>query len=231
MGLIDEYGYNPHSLLTSQGQVSERLRAILGDKVMRFDPYSVDDETLLACVGRATWQPFPALTQMVAFHFHDIRRVNWVHPYDAIHLHIGDNPNEIHIPIWALSDKLTYNATLRQTHVTVNGKPVTNPCMVESLQNKSYFVSHALMCTGHGGKIVPAYRMFRLYGTSQRKATMIRERMMEAKITILNEILSYPYSPDYLQCKRNLIDYSTPIESYISEIKRRLFTHEIPDKQ
>lgn len=93
MGLIDEYGYNPHSLLISPGKVSERLRAILGDKVMRFDPYSVDDVTLLACVWRASWQP-----------------------------------------------------------LLVNGKPVTNPCMVESLQNKIYFVSHALMCTGHNSR-------------------------------------------------------------------------------
>ena len=66
-GLIDTYGYELQSLLTSAEEVWQRLRRIPSDKVLRFNPYPLDDATLLACVERARWRPFLALTQMTVF--------------------------------------------------------------------------------------------------------------------------------------------------------------------
>lgn len=63
----------------------------LVDKVLRFNPYRVGHEELVACTGRGRWQPFPALTQMVIFHFLDIRPVRTHHDFDAIFYRIGDS--------------------------------------------------------------------------------------------------------------------------------------------
>ncbi|MCM1489562.1 MAG: hypothetical protein NC095_01860 [Muribaculum sp.] len=215
----DLYGYEPDNLLTSPSEVQARLNAILGDKVLRFNPYSVDDKTLLACVERAVWLPWPSLTQMVTFHFHDIRTIDWRIPYQAIFFHIGNDSHEQHLSLNSLTNRFTYTATLRQVHVTINGRVLTNEKMVERMQHKDYFISHALPSRSESGESRPAYRMFRLKGNDNQKAELIRQQMLESKITMLNEILAHPYTPCYLHCSRNLIDYSTPILAAIDTIR------------
>lgn len=74
----------------SVDEARERLEAILADKVLRFNPYRVGNEELVACAERGRWRPFPALTQMVVFHFLDIRTVKTHHVFDAIFYRIGD---------------------------------------------------------------------------------------------------------------------------------------------
>lgn len=214
----DIYGNDPKSLLTSPEEVYGRLNAILGDKVFRFNPYSVDDTTLLACIERAVWLPCPALTQMVVFHLHDIRTIEWKIPYKAIFYHIGNDPEEKHLSINSLTNRFTYTATLHQIHVTVNGRVLTNEKMVERMQHKDYFISHALPARNESGKSRPAYRMFRLKGNDKQKAELIRQQMIESKIYMLQEILAHPYTPQYLRCSRNFIDYQAPINAAIDTI-------------
>lgn len=216
----DIYGYNPSKLLTSQNEAWRRLLEMLSDKVLRFNPYSVDDATLLMCVGRGIWQPFPALTQMLVFHFHDIRSIGHECPYDAIFFHAGDDASERHLPVRCLTEKITYAATLRQVHVEVNGHAVTNERMVEKMQGKDYFMGHALPADTTLRSQMPAYRMFRLKGTSRQCADIIRRQMVESKIRMLEEVLSHPYCMAYLQCSRDFIDYATPIQEAIDVIRR-----------
>lgn len=215
----DIYGYDPKNLLTSPEEVYGRLNAILADKVLRFNPYSVDDATLLACVERAVWMPWPSMTQMVVFHFHDIRTIEWKIPYKAIFYHIGNNLEEKHLSINSLTNRFTYTASLHQVHVTVNGRVLTNEKMVERMQHKDYFISHALASRTESGKSRPAYRMFRLKGDDSQKAELIRHQIIESKITMLQEILAHPYASQYLRCNRNFIDYSTPILTAIEAIR------------
>lgn len=215
----DIYGYDPKSLLTSPEEVLGRLNAILGDKVFRFNPYAVDDATLLACVERAVWLPWPALTQMVVFHFHDIRTIEWKIPYEAIFYHIGNDPEEKHLSINSLTNRFTYTATLHQVHVTVNGRVLTNEKMVERMQHKDYFISHALPSRTESGKSRPAYRMFRLKGSDNQKTELIRQQMIESKISMLQEILAHPYAPQYLHCSRNFINYEANIKAAIDTIR------------
>lgn len=85
----------------SVDEARERLEAILADKVLRFNPYRVSDEELVACAERGRWRPFPALTQMVVFHFLDIRAVKTHHVFDAIFYRIGDRQKNI-IYRWAI---------------------------------------------------------------------------------------------------------------------------------
>ncbi|MCM1451240.1 MAG: hypothetical protein NC102_03200 [Clostridium sp.] len=214
------YGHNPWGLLRSQDEVMGRLNAILADKVLRFNPYTVDDETLLACAERATWQPLPALTQMVVFHFQDIKRVEWRCPYDAIFFRIGSNPAQQHLSIFSLIDRLTYTATRQPVHVKANGKVLTNRKMVEKMQGRDYFISHYLHTEMPNGRTLPAYRMHWLKGDTKQKASTIRSSMVEAKIEMLQEVLAHPYSPAYLRCKRDCIDYATPIHKTIDAIRR-----------
>lgn len=215
----DIYGNDPKSLLTSTEKVLGRLNAILADKVLRFNPYAVDDATLLACVERAIWLPWPTLTQMVVFHFHDIRTIEWKIPYNAIFYHIGNDPEEKHLSINSLTNRFTYTATIHQVHVTVNGRVLTNEKMVERMQHKDFFISHALPARNESGKSRPAYRMFRLKGNDKQKAELIRQQMIESKISMLQEILAHPYAPQYLQCSRNFIDYQAPINAVIDTIR------------
>lgn len=215
----DIYGNDPKNLLTSLEEVQARLNAILADKVLRFNPYSVDDETLLACVERAVWLPWPALTQMVVFHFHDIRTIEWKIPYKAIFFHIGNDREEKHISLNSLTNRFTYTATLHQVHATINNRVLTNEKMVERMQHKDYFISHALPSRTESGESRPAYRMLRLKGNDNQKAELIRQQMIKSKIIMLNEILAYPYTPHYLRCSRNFIDYSTPILTAIDTIR------------
>lgn len=217
--IIDKYGYSPESLIKSPEEVRQRLRAILGNKILRFNPYSVDDETLLSCMERAIWQPWPALTQMVVFHFLDIRKVEWKYPYEAIFFHVGKSPQETHLPLGALTDRVTYIANRRQVHVTVDGRPLTNDNMVERLSGKDYFVSHALHAEKPNGKKALAYRMFRLRGDTHDRAEKIRQSMLESKIFMLQEILAHPYCSEYLQCCRDFIDYVSPIRQALDAIR------------
>ena len=215
-----KYGFDPKGLLTCAEEVRTRLNAILSDKVMRFNPNSADDRTLLECAERGRWMPFPALTQMVVFHFHNIRNVEWKCGYDAIFFHVGNDMAEMHLPVNALTDKYTYTATHTQRHTIVDGRLLTNYRMAERLQGKDYFVSHSLPTRMPNGKAVPAYRMFRLRGSDDLKAETIRTAMMEAKLAMLGEILAHPYCPDYLRCSRHFIDYTTPILATIEAIRR-----------
>lgn len=217
---IETYGYRRESLLTSPEEVRDRLRGILADKVLRFNPYAVDDKTLLACVERARWMPFPAITQMVVFHFMDIRVVGKNHPYEAIFFRVGNDPDLQYLPVMILTDRLTYTATRTQTHVMVNGRPLTNAKMVANMQGKDFFVTHALPVEMPRGGIVCSYRMFRLRGSEERKAEIIRARMVESKIAMLEEILTHPYEYSYLRCSRHFIDYTTPIRAAIEAIRR-----------
>lgn len=196
-----------------------RLSALLDDKVMRFNPYSVDDATLLACVERAVWLPWPALTQMVVFHFHDIRRVDQGHSYDATFFHVGNDPKETHLSVRSLTRRATYTANLRQVHATANGLDLTSEKMVERMQGKDFFVSHALPVRNGIRDGRPAYRMHCLKGVDSQKADLIRRAMIDAKITMLNEVLAYPFTPQYLRCSRGFIDYTTPIRAAIAAIR------------
>lgn len=216
----DIYGPNPRDLIFSEEMAWRRLWAILGDKVLKLNPYAVDDETLLACAERGRWQLYPSLTQMVVFHFKDIRQVEGNFRYEAIFMQIGNSEVETHLSTSALADKLTYTANRRQIHVMVNGRPLTNHKMVENLQGKDFFVSHALCTEKPNRKRFPAYRMFKLRGNQANRAAMIRTKMVESKIAMLEEILKFPYSPDYLQCHRDFIDYSTPINAAIAAIRQ-----------
>lgn len=216
---IATHGFNPESLLTDPAKVTERLHAILNDKLLLFNPYKVSDEALLDCCGRARFLPFPALTQMVVLHFIKVVPNMSARSGTNIIYRVGGDEKECMMQINDLRSKFTYRATRSQEWNLVNGRRITNHSTVEKLTGKSFFVSHILWGDAINGCTRPIFRMFRLQGDDKNKADEIRKRMCEAKLIMLQEVLEHPYSPDYLRCCRNFIDYHTPINAFMEAVK------------
>lgn len=197
----------------------ERLEKILSDKVMRFNPYLVDDRTLLESASRGRVLPLPSLTQMVIFHFLDIRKVCKSFTYEAIFYRIGNSPETHHISISALTSSLTHYFTKRPAHSRFNTRNITNFSIVEKMQNRSFFVSNFILGTRGLEKLTIGYRFHRLKGNEQAQAKLIRHSMCDAKIEMLNEVLTYPWSECHLKMAPDSFDYRPPLLRAIEIIK------------
>lgn len=203
----------------SAEEAKARLEAILSDKVMRFNPYLVSDEELLACAERGRWRGFPALTQMVVYHFGEIRPVVTARKFDALFYRVGNAPDEHYFPLGQLTGQISHHALRHQERVQVNGKNVTRAAVL-NLQNRSFFVTHAIPGFYGMKTNAMAYKMFRLYGSPEKRAAMIRQQMCQSKIDMLLEVLHHPESPFYLGYYELDFDYVTPIRNAIAAISR-----------
>lgn len=217
--MTDEYGCGPRELLVSEEEARRRLDMILGDRIMRFNPYLVDDRRLVDCAQRGRWSPWPSLTQMVIIHFGELEYKIAGVAAKTIAFRIGDDTEENQMPVWRLASQVTYLASLQTIRSQVNDRNITNIKMVENLQGKSYFISHVLQSRSAGGSLTAAYRMYRLSGDIGKQAELIRRTMCEAKVTMLEEVLKYPYAQEYLRCSRTLFDYRTRIMRAIDIIR------------
>lgn len=206
----------------TEDEAKQRLEAILSDRLLLFNPYRVADRPLLECAERGRWSPFPSVTQMLVFHFHDICRVKGKgdNPgYRGLFFHIGDTDKEYHFGLGSLTYPLAHPATKGPVWMLINGAHLVNS-NIQSLEGKSVFVSHALQCDR---AILPprqSYRMHRLYGSEAHRAKVVRESMCQAKLTMLEEIMKYPILPHYLGNLCKTFDYITPLRQAIDSIRR-----------
>lgn len=153
----------------------------------------------MACVGRAYILPPPTFTQMAVFHFHEIKSLKFNNTdYDAIYYSIGDSPTRYSMAVSTLFRTFSNHATYKSIHVQINGHNITNPHMVEKLQGKHLFVSHIIPENVNNSTRKPGYRFHRLRGNLHVQADIIRRSMCEGKIKILEDIMNYPASPNYL---------------------------------
>ena len=195
-----------------------RLKAILQDRVIRFDPYAVDDEMLLMCAERGFWRGGTALTQMTVFHFHDIREVKWKVNYDALFFHIGEREEELSIPVNSLVNSVTHHITKYPVYSTINGRHIVRS-NIGTLQHKSVFVSHSIHGLIKIYRAGQAYRMHLLHGRPQRRAATIRKAMIQARIEMLGEVLAYPESPFYLGGISSSFDHRLPLREAIARLQ------------
>lgn len=196
-----------------------RLKAILTDKVLWFNPYSVSDKELIACAERGYWRQFPALTQMVIFHFLDIREVRRHHKFDAIFYRVGASPEEHYFPLGELFNSIPHQTHKKPERTQMNGKYITGS-NVDRLQHRSFFVSHAIMGWRPSGGIKVAYKMHRLKGNMAAQAEVIRQEIVRSKIIMLEEVLAYPESCIYLGYNGNEFDYATPLRNAIAAVSQ-----------
>lgn len=197
----------------------ERLQLILSDKLLRFNPYRVTDETLVECAYRGQWLPWPSITQMLIFHFKDIKLVHEGETYYALFFKVGNASETYHYSVNTFSRPLTHLVSKQPVWMTLNNRHIT-PSSIEKLVNRDIFVSHALNCRKASGKLMPSYRMHLLSGSVSRRAAVIRQSMLQAKIAMLEEIMNYPSHPDLLAYTGNTFDYRTPILSAIEAIRQ-----------
>lgn len=203
-------------------EARKRLDAILSDRLLWFNPYRVSDRELLDCAERGRWRPFPSVTQMIVYHFHDIRpTVSSISamPYDGIFYHLGDSKSESHFGVSSLLQTLTHRATRLPVWTLVNGRHLV-PSNIHNLKGKDIFVSHALCCDYPRDGIHQAYRMHSLYGSESKRAATIRESMCVAKLEMLGEILRYAVLPEYLGNTCRTFDHSTPLLNAMASIRR-----------
>lgn len=214
---MSDYHFRPFAAHGSAEKAQARLEAILADKVLRFNPYLVDDEALLACAERGRWRQFPALTQMVIFHFLDIRPVRTHHDFDAIFYRIGNSAQEFYFPLGDLIYSIAHHTSKMPERTQTDGRNITRSS-VAGLQNRSFFVSHAIPGCRTFAPTMLAYKMFRLKGSAAEQADMIRRQMCRSKVAMLEEVLNHPASPFYLGYSDPYLDFITPIRAALRTV-------------
>lgn len=207
---------------TTEEVARQRLEAILSDKLLWFNPYRVADRALIDCAERGRWSPFPAITQMMVFHFHQIQTApaqNGIAAYDAVSFHIGNTDTVHHFGLKSLTHPFTHMVSRQPVWNLLNGQHLVES-NIRRIQRKDIFVSHAINCVRVNNGTRQAYRMHRLSGSDAQQATTLRESMYTAKLTMLEEILQYPIHPDYLGNPCLSFDYTTPLRQAIAAIQR-----------
>lgn len=205
----------------TEEEARERLEAILADKLLWFNPYRVPDRELLDCAERGRWLTFPSVTQMIVYHFHDIRMTKNRETgmfYEGLFYHLGDTDTESHFGVKFLTQTLTHRATRKQIWTLVNGRHLV-PSNIHTLEGRDVFVSHALCCDCPRDGIRQAYRMHRLYGSESKRAATIRESMCVAKLEMLGEILRHAVLPEYLGNTCRTFDHATPLLNAMASIR------------
>ena len=203
-------------------EARKRLDAILSDRLLWFNPYRVSDRELLDCAERGRWRPFPSVTQMIVYHFHEIRMTESREtgiPYEGLSFHIGDSETESYFGVGSLLRTLTHRATRKPVWTLVNGRHLV-PSNIHRLEGSDLFVGHAIYCDCPSDGIRQAYRMHRLYGSESKRAATIRESMCVAKLEMLGEILRHAVLPEYLGNTCRTFDHATPLLNAMASIRR-----------
>ncbi len=196
----------------------QRLRGILGRRRLAFNPYTVSDRRLLELVETVGWGNDLDITQMVILQFTRLRETADRRNFDGIHFRLGNDADEGFIPTSVFTGGVTANDSLRLERSWIGKKPIRHAEEVASLVGKRVFVSRVIR--GVNIRLVPrcAYKMHRLVGKPSKDAKVIREAMIDAKVEMLNRMLNYPESAEYLSCNKGLIDYRTPIQEALDII-------------
>ncbi|MDE6410608.1 MAG: hypothetical protein K2K81_10270 [Muribaculaceae bacterium] len=198
----------------------KRLDAIMGRQRLKFNPYSVSDSRLLEIANNTGWGNELDITQIVTIHFTHLRETGDFRKFDGIFMCVGNEPEEIFISSETLKRGVTANDTVRIERSLVGNRPIRNDRDIECLEGKTFFVSRIIRGVNIFGSYKGAYRMHRLSGKVTKDASIIRKAMCEAKIEMLERILAYPESPDYLSCTKGFFDYETRIRQAIELIRR-----------
>lgn len=196
-----------------------RLNGILSRRRLTFNPYTVSDSRLLELIETVGWGNNLDIVQMVVLQFTRLRPTKDWRKFDGIHFRLGNQSGEGFIPRSTLAEGITANDTVSRQRSWIGKTPLYNSEDVEKLVGKTVFVSRVIRGVNIQGYPRCAYRMHRLKGKPAKDAAVIREAMCSAKIEMLERILAYPESPDYLSCSKDFIDYEPRIRRAIEIIR------------
>lgn len=199
----------------------ERLGKILNDSLLRFNPYSVSDERLMAGLEKMRWRSASSLTQAVILTFVGIRTEgSGLSAKDWVIYHVGDSAEEVSESMMSLTGRYTACDSLRQVRHTIGGRPVREARQIKGLIGKRIFVSRNII-TSKGTGFGKAMSMHRLKGNLTENASTVREAMIAAKLEMLARLLEYSACSFYLDgTPSEPVDITTPIRSLIDEISQ-----------
>ncbi len=201
------------------GYSSERLRRILNGGRLRFNPYLVSDARLLEIVNSTGWGNECDITEIVVLRFTRLQKTEDWRNFTGIFMQMGNSAEEVFINKSSFIYGVIANDSIKPERSVVGKKPVRNEKDIENLVGKTFFVSRVIRGSNKFGSGRVAYRMHRLTGKPEKDAIVIREAIVAAKIEMLERILAYPESPDYLSCSRGFFDFETPIRYAIEVIR------------
>lgn len=206
--------------VTDPDSYREKLWKFLNDRLLRFNPYTVSDEELLAGVVKIRWRGPFSLTQMVIMNFLDIQRSedgNFMN--DKVFYTLGDSDDVITEYMTAFTSKRIANDQLREIRSTINGRPITQSKQIYPLVGKRLFVSRNIITLTRSGSYSKAMRMHRLKNDTAIDAAIIREASISAKLEMLERLLNYPHAYTYLHgTPTEPVDIETPIRALMAQI-------------
>lgn len=199
----------------------ERLRQILGDALLRFNPYAISDEKLMAGLEKMRWRNAMSLTQAVILTFVGISTEGeGIMAKEWVTYRVGDSEEEVSESMASLTGRSTACDSLRQVRHTIGGYPVRYGRQIKALIGKRVFVSRNII-TSKGRGYGKAMSMHRLKGVLEEDAAIVREAMIAAKQEMLTRLLEYPACSFYLDGTPSApVDITTPIRRLLDEISQ-----------
>ena len=196
-----------------------RLEKILASHKLNYNPYEVSNEELIQTFNTYTWGNSFEITDCVIMVFKELRKCEWINPFDAIVYTLGTSSYENIISINRFFDEIVANDSKEKLYTTLDGRPFLSKQQIKSLIGKKILVSHTLGGIDSWGKYRNAYFMHTLHDDANKDSKIIRLETYRSKITMLKRLLQYPECWEYLSCNKSLFDIETPIRQKIDFIK------------
>lgn len=196
-----------------------RLEKILVSHKLNYNPYKVSDKELIQTFNSYTWGNSFEITDCVIISFKEIRRLEWIKPYEALVYSLGSWSNEQVISINRFLDVIKANDSKETLQATLDGKSFGSKQQIKLLVGKKVLISHYIQGVDSWGNFRNAYSMHTLSGDVETDSKIIRTETYKSKIKMLQRLLKYPECSDYIFCDRSLFDIETPIRRKIDFIK------------
>lgn len=197
-----------------------RLEKILSSRKLNYNPYEVSNEELIQTFNSFTWGNSFEITDSVIMNFTEIRKLEWINSFEALVYTLGSWSDEHIISINRFFDDIKANDSHKNIYTILNGRPFSSIKEIKNLVGKKVLVTHCIGGNDTWGKSRNAYFMHTLHDDIAKDAKIIRSESFKSKLEMLNRLLQYPESCDYLNCTKSLFDLETPIKEKIEMIKK-----------
>lgn len=203
------------------GSYCDRLNRFLSDPYLRFNPYRLDDEALVAAAMRQKWGDEFSLTKMLVIEFLEVAEIpGGGVPREIVRYRIGNYSDVIEERMAEFTCRSPARDSMRQIRHTINGRSVTQSDQIHALAGKKVFVSRAVGTRTPWGTYSRVLSMHRLNGHDNiRDAAIIRKTMMDAKFEMLDRLEKYHYADVYLD---GMPSPSVDISPVIAAVRNRL---------
>lgn len=119
------------------GSYCDRLNRFLSDPYLRFNPYRLDDEALVAAAMRQKWGDEFSLTKMLVIEFLEVAEIpGGGVPREIVRYRIGNYSDVIEERMAEFTCRSPARDSMRQIRHTINGRSVTQSDQIHALAGK-----------------------------------------------------------------------------------------------